>query len=300
MEQASERVASLSRLAPAPHEDLKDAFMPTVTIADDVTLAYDDHGDKEAQPLLLVHGISMSRRYFHRQLEPLSEHHRVIAVDLRGHGDSSKPQNGHTVPHYARDLQRFIEVLGLERPVLLGWSMGGFVAYEYIRQFGTGGLAALIAVDESASDFKWDGFPHGLADLPTLHSLMSDVQEDHEAFIRHLVPEMFHNDQDPSDVEWMVDECLKLPIGPLSAILFDQTVQDYREAVKSVDIPTLILWGRHDELLPASGADDLKQRIPHAEVVMFEDSGHCPFLEETEKFNGAVEQFMARLAPAAA
>jgi pimeloyl-ACP methyl ester carboxylesterase len=178
--------------------------------------------------------------------------------------------------------------------------MGAFVIHDYVKQFGTGALSALMVSGESASDFKWDGFPHGLLDLPTLHSFMSDIQEDREGFIRHLVPEMFHQEQDPSDVEWMVGECLKLPIGPLSAILFDQSVQDYRETVKSIDIPTLILWGDHDAILPASGADDLKQRIPHAEVVMFEDSGHCPFLEETEKFNGAVNEFMGRLAPAAA
>jgi non-heme chloroperoxidase len=128
---------------------------------------------------------------------------------------------------------------------------------------------------------------------------MTDVQEDREGFIRHLVAEMFHQQQDASDIEWMVSESLKLPIGPLSAILFDQSVQDYRETVRELDVPTLILWGRHDAILPASGAQDLQQRIPSADVVMFENSGHCPFLEEAEKYNAAVEEFMARLAPAA-
>jgi pimeloyl-ACP methyl ester carboxylesterase len=274
--------------------------MPEVTIAENVTLAYDERGDREATPLVLVHGVSMSRRYFHRQMEPLSERYRVIALDLRAHGDSSKAQAGHTIPHYARDLHRFMTALKLQKPALLGWSMGAFVIHDYVKQFGTGGLSCLIVSGEAATDFKWDGFPHGMVDLPTLHSFMSDIQEDHEAFIRHLVPAMFHQEQDPGDIEWMVRECLKLPIGPLGAILFDQCVQDYRETVKSIDTPALILWGRHDAILPASGADDLKQRIPHAEVVMFEDSGHCPFLEETDKFNGVVNEFMARLAPAAA
>lgn len=269
--------------------------MPEVTIADDVTLAYDERGDREAQPLVLIHGVSMSRRYFHRQLEPLSERYRVIAVDLRGHGDSSNAPAGHTIPHYARDLERFLAALELERPVLLGWSMGAFVLHDYIKQFGTGGLAGVIVSGESATDFKWDGFPHGMLDLATLHEFMTDIQEDHAGFIGHLVPEMFHNHQDAADIEWMVAECLKLQIGGLAAILFDQSVQDYRETVKAIDIPTLILWGRYDAILPASGAEDLKQRIPHAGVVMFEDSGHCPFLEEADKFNGAVGEFMAHL-----
>lgn len=274
--------------------------MPEVTLSDDVVLTYDDRGDPQSPAIVLLHGVSMSRRYFHRQLEPLSERHRVLAVDLRGHGDSRKTEGGHTIPQYARDIRAFMEALGIEHPVLLGWSMGAFVAWDYIRQFGTSQLAGLIISDEAASDFKWDDFPHGFIDLPTLHSLMSDVQEDQDAFLRHLVPEMFHNEQLPEDVEWMVAECAKLPIGALSAILFDQSVQDYRETIATIDIPTLICWGRHDELLPVSGADDLHSRIGGAEVVIFEDSGHCPFIEETEKFNATVEEFTSRvLAPAA-
>ncbi|HXO07947.1 MAG TPA: alpha/beta fold hydrolase, partial [Solirubrobacteraceae bacterium] len=140
----------------------------------------------------------MSRRYFHRQMEPLSRRYRVIALDLRGHGDSSNAPAGHTIPHYARDLERFMSALELEQPVLLGWSMGAFVIHDYVKQFGTSALAGVIVSGESASDFKWDGFPHGLVDLATLHEFMTDVQEDREGFIRHLVAEMFHQQQDAS------------------------------------------------------------------------------------------------------
>jgi non-heme chloroperoxidase len=93
----------------------------------------------------------------------------------------------------------------------------------------------------------------------------------------------------------MVAECMRLPVGALAAILFDQSVQDYRESVRAIDIPTLICWGRNDALLPVSGAYDLQERIPQAELVLFERSGHCPFFEEDDKFNGTVDQFVARL-----
>jgi non-heme chloroperoxidase len=269
--------------------------VPEVSLSDGVTLAYDERGDPHARALVLIHGISMSRRYFHRQLEALSGRHRVIALDLRGHGDSSNAEAGHTIPHYARDLARFIELRQLEQPVLLGWSMGAFVAWDYLQQFGTGAIAGLVVCDESASDFKWEGFEHGFLDLAELHSLMSDVQEDHEGFLSQLVPHMFHQEPRQADIEWMVAECKKLPIGPLSAILFDQSVQDYRETVGTLDIPTLICWGRHDALLSVTGASDLSERIPEAEIVIFENSGHCPFLEESEKFNAAVQEFVGRL-----
>jgi non-heme chloroperoxidase len=269
--------------------------MPEVVLSNGLTLEYDDRGDGGDRPLIMIHGVSMSRRYFHKQLKPLSHDHRVLAIDLRAHGGSEKVQAGHTVPQYARDLKLFIEALELDQPVLLGWSMGSFVAWDYVRQFGTGRLGGLIVADEAASDFNWDGFDHGFVDLPTLHSMMTSVQDDRDGFLRGLVPQMFHQEQTEEDLAWMVAECARLPIGALSAILFDQSVQDYRDTVKTIDVPTLICWGRHDALLPVTGASDLLERRPGAQVVVFERSGHCPFLEESEKFNDTVGKFVSSL-----
>lgn len=269
--------------------------MAQIALPNGVTLAYDDEGEGDAHALVLIHGISMSRRYFHRQIGPLSMRHRVIAVDLRGHGDSEKTESGHTVPQYARDIKQFIDALGLDQPVLLGWSMGVFVVFDYIRQFGTDGISGLIDVDEAASDFKWDGWAHGFLDLPTLHSLMTAVQDDKDAFVRGFVPDMFHNPPAHEELEWMVGESSKLPTGPLSAILFDQTVQDYRDVLPTIDIPTLICWGQHDQLLPVSGAPYMRDHILGARLEVFDNSGHCPFLEESEKFNQVVEEFIDAL-----
>jgi non-heme chloroperoxidase len=269
--------------------------MSETRLAGGITLAYDDCGEVDRRAVVLIHGVTMSRRYFQGQLEPLSTDSRVIAVDLRGHGDSENVETGHTVPQYARDLRHFIDALQLRRPVLLGWSMGGLVAFEYIRQFGTGELSGLVIVGEAASDFKWDGFPHGFLDLTGLHGLMTAVQDDRMAFLRDLVPHMFHQPRSDRDVAWMVDECAKLPIGATSAILFDQSVQDYRDMVATIDIPTLICWGRHDALLPVTGATHLHENIAGSRVVIFEQSGHCPFIEEKGRFNDAVTEFLSSL-----
>jgi pimeloyl-ACP methyl ester carboxylesterase len=266
-----------------------------IRLENGITLAYDEAGRSEDRPVVLIHGVSMSRRYFHRQLGPLADGNRVIAVDLRGHGGSEKVESGHTIPEYGRDLDAFLRALAITRPVLLGWSMGAFVAFDYIKQFGTGAISGLVVVDESATDFKWDGYPHGFVDLPTLHSFMSAIQVDRIAFLGHLVDAMFHQPPSDADREWMVAECARLPIGSLSAILFDQSLQDYREVVPTIDVPTLICWGRHDALLPVSGAANLHEAMPHAQVELFEDSGHCPFLEETDRFNEVLSAFLASL-----
>ncbi len=269
--------------------------MPEITLPSGITLAYDERGGAGDRPVVLIHGISMSRRYFHRQMEPLSAGNRVIAVDLRGHGDSENAEAGHTIPQYARDMRQFIDALQLQRPVLLGWSMGGFVVFDYIRQFGTGEVGGVVIVDEAASDFKWEGYPHGFLDLAELRGLMTAIQDDRMAFLRDLVPHMFHQPPSEPDAAWMVNECAKLPVGATSAILFDQSLQDYRDDVGRIDVPTLICWGRHDALLPVSGATFMHDRIAGSRLVIFEHSGHCPFIEETELFNGAVKEFLESL-----
>ena len=220
---------------------------------------------------------------------------RVIAVDLRAHGGSEKAPAGHTIPQYGRDLDAFIRALDIDRPVLLGWSMGAFVAFDYIRQFGTGAIRGLVIVDESASDFKWDDWPHGFVDLPTLHSYISDVQDDKKAFLQHFVPAMFHNEQSGADVEWMVAECAKLPVGALTAILFDQSVQDYRELIPMIDVPVLDLLGSPRRAAPRLRSIAPARADPRCSLELFEDSGHCPFIEETERFNEVIGAFLASL-----
>ncbi|MGH2871252.1 MAG: alpha/beta fold hydrolase [Solirubrobacteraceae bacterium] len=266
-----------------------------VKLGNGVTLAYDEAGERGRRPLVLVHGVSMSRRYFREQLGPLSGELHVVAVDLRAHGDSEKVQSGHTIAQYGRDLGLFLDALGVKRPVLLGWSMGAFVIWDYIRQFGSEALDGLIVVDEAASDFKWDGFPHGFIDLETLRTMLVDVQDDRLAFLRHLVPLMFNAQPSHADLESLVGECAKLPIGPLTAILFDQSVQDYRDLVATLDLPTLICWGRHDGLVGLPGAHDLLERMPNARLEVFDDSGHCPFLEQPAAFNEVVASFAREL-----
>jgi pimeloyl-ACP methyl ester carboxylesterase len=139
-------------------------------------LAFDDLGS--GRPVVLIHGVSMSRRFFERNVPGLAERFRVVNVDLRGHGESPPHEGGHTVAQYARDLHALIAQLGLDGVVLVGWSMGTKVAWELIRQFGTDGLAVMaeyvpetsadatcILLDQSLRDFR--GLV-GSYELPTL------------------------------------------------------------------------------------------------------------------------------------
>jgi pimeloyl-ACP methyl ester carboxylesterase len=122
-------------------------------------LYYEEYG--EGQPIVFLHGATAGLRYFESQLTGLSNEYRAIAVDFRGHGRSEKTGLGHTLSQYARDLREFLLQLDLEDVVITGWSMGAIVSWEYIRQFGTDRVRAMVDVDMEPSPVKRDDYEYG-------------------------------------------------------------------------------------------------------------------------------------------
>jgi non-heme chloroperoxidase len=265
--------------------------MPTIAV-NGAELHYEESGD--GRPLVFLHGLWMSTRFFQKQIPFFSERYRTVALDFRGHGRSSHVQEGHTVAQYARDVRSFLEELALTDPVLLGWSMGSLVIWDYVRQFGTDGLPGVVVIDQSASDYKWPDWPHGILDFDSLSHFMAGVQTDWDATSRSLISMIFAQPQADADVEWMAAEIGRVPPAIASAILFDQTVQDYRPTLPDVTLPTLLCRGAAGLVSPEA-AELMIAAMPDARLVTFERSGHCPFLEESELFNEEVDGFVRSL-----
>ncbi len=268
--------------------------MPKVRISDQLELHYEENG--AGRPIVFVHGVWMSGRYFHKQLPALGKSHHAIALDLRGHGRSSHTPDGHTMATYAQDVRAFLKAKGLQDVVLAGWSMGCMVIWDYFKQFGDENVAAAIFVDQSPSDFKWPDWDLGIFDLAALVHLMSEVQTGREKVYRDFIPMLFKAPPAAEDVQWMVAENMRLPASIASAVLFDQTMQDYRADLAKVSVPTLVIaGGMADKLLPTESVKYVHENIPGARFSLYEESNHCPFLEESERFNREVDAFVRAL-----
>lgn len=267
--------------------------MPTCDIGNNVQLYYEDQG--QGRPILFIHGMLMSSRFFHKQLAGLSGKYRVVAVDLRGHGGSAQYHSGLTMAQFARDVHALIEKLGLKDVTLAGWSMGSFVIWDYFRQFGAENIAGVIVIDESPSDFKWPDWPLGFTDLQGLTEIMDVLQSDRRGFVVDFAPSMFHHPLPPEDMQWVVEEMCRMDESNASAIVFSQTMQDYRPDLAKVTVPTLLCFGRGDQLVPWQVGEYLEKNMPNARLVVFEESGHCAYLEESERFNAEVDKFLSAL-----
>ena len=261
-------------------------------LPDGARLAYDDAGS--GQPVVLIHGVSMSRRFFKRNVGPLSEGHRVVNVDLRGHGESPACEGGHSVAQYARDIHELLGGLGLDGAVLVGWSMGTMVVWDLIRQFGTDGLGGHVIVSQGPSDLQRDDWELGAFSLDDLFGLLAGAQADYRGVMAEFVPSMFMDTRTPDELELLIGETQRLGPNAGTCILLDQSLQDYRDVVGSHTLPTLLAWGRDEKLIPVASGEWLAEHQP-AELVMFEHSGHCPMWEEPVRFNQVVAEFASTL-----
>ncbi len=247
-------------------------------------------------PIVFLHGALCGLRFFEPQLADLAAENRPIAVDFRGHGRSEKPEFGHTVAQYARDLHAFFERRGLEDVVLVGWSLGALVSWDYVEQFGTERLRGLVDVDMEASRFKWDDYDYGLSDLAGLIAVLTLLQEDRAGFVDRFVEQVF---ADPSDElrTLHLDETTRVPTSIASAILFDATTRDYRTVLPEIDVPMLVCAGTEETRGPGTfeAVSHVAELVPDATVERFDGSGHCPPRERPDQFNRAVSEFVASL-----
>lgn len=265
--------------------------MSKVVTNDGVALHYAERG--EGQPLLIVPGWGMSGRWFEGQLEDLSDRMRVVVFDPRGQGDSDKVSRGQRMARLARDIEDVIVSLELEDVVLVGWSLGVSTVLAYTDVFGTDRLAKVVLVDGGCkliNDADWE---LGFVDLDGAAAWRGLVESDLETAARQVVPQFFAEPLSDADLQWMVQETVKCDQTGLGKITWNVLNQDYRDVPEKLDVPTLVVAGSHDVVIPAANAPWMAERIPGARLVMFEHSSHCPFIEERGAFNDAVASFVA-------
>ena len=254
-----------------------------------VSLRYDRAG---SGPLvLLVHGWTCNRTFWDRQVQALRDRFTLVTVDLRGHGESSHPRTGYTIGALAGDLEHLVRALGVPRLAVVGWSMGGLVALELARRLGER-VSALGLVCTTAGGLADRKSPPGHPDRAG--EMRAAVANDFRGFARQLAADFFLKGAESPLHPWAVAQMQKTPPHVAAAALDAMLAADLRKHLRGLEVPTAVLHGRHDKLLPLADGEALAKGIRGARLVVFEESGHAPFLEEPEAFNKALGELLAR------
>lgn len=254
---------------------------------------YEERG--EGNPIVFLHGAWAGVRYFQPQLDGLSAEYRTIAFDFRGHGRSEKTKAGHTVAQYARDLEAFLERLSLDDAVIVGWSLGALVAWEYVDRFGTDRVRALVNVDMEPSPGQWTDGSEGRYDAGRLSAIHEAIQENHWGFIDGMLVDLLKDPPSGAMREMMFDEATRCPPAIKSSIILDATTSDYAEVLPDVDVPSLVCAGEDETWRSVAAVQEAESLLSDVRLERFEDSGHVPTIEEPERFNEAMREFVDSL-----
>ena len=262
--------------------------MPVVQ-CNGANLYYEEQGT--GPPIVFLHGAFAGLRFFEPQLVGLSDKFRTVALDFRGHGRSEKTETGHTFPQHARDLRAFLEQLDLTDVVLVGWSMGALVSWEYVDQFGTEQIRALVDVDMEPSPLQREDYEFGTYTVEGLRETLDSIQSNPLELTEKSIEALLKDPPSRELRNTMFDELTRTPPAVQGSMLLDVT-RDYRDVLPDIDVPTLVCAGADEKWRGVANVRYAAELIPDAQFELFEESGHCITVEEPERFNRILVEFL--------
>jgi len=298
---AAGTLIALYRVPDRPVEDLKARWAPPpsqfVQIAGMSVHLRDEGPREDPLPIVLLHGTGASLHTWEGWARALKDEHRVISYDMPGFGlTGPSPDANYTIENYVRVLVAVLDQVGVQRCVLAGNSLGGYVAWA-AAVLEPGRIARLVLVDAGGYPYESTSVPLGfrIARTPLLRTLMKDVLP--RSIIESSVQNVFG---DPAKVTpGLIDRYFDLTTraGNRQALgeRFRQTQPGaLAERVPEIKVPTLILWGGRDRLIPPSLGDRFQQEIAGSTLSVFEDLGHVPQEEDPAATVAVLKDFLAQ------
>jgi 3-oxoadipate enol-lactonase len=256
--------------------------------ANSVTLSYRDAGS--GTPLVLIHGFCGSSQYWQEIFPALSQQFRVIAPDLRGHGDSSAPDETYTMERMADDLACLLDHLQLPKAILFGHSLGGYVTLAFAEKYADKlfgyGLVHSTAYpdDEKGKENRQKG--------------MDSIRENGmEPFVKALIPKLFA----PQNLKAMPEAvqlakeigCATNPQGAIRTLGGMRERPDRNDVLSRSELPVLLIAGENDQIIPVEKTFSVD--APHVVREMISSVGHMSMLEAPEELNKIIRQFAASI-----
>lgn len=239
------------------------------------------------QAILFVPGWTMPADIWEKQVAHFAKDYRVVAMDPRSQGQSTKAADGHYPAARARDIKAVVDQLKLAPVVLVGWSMGVPEAAAYVDQFGTDTLAGLVLVDGVAG---MDPTPEIYkAFLGLLNAMEQDRRKTTEAFVRS----MYRTPQTEEYLKRIIESALQTPTNSAVTLGVSLLTNDHRPALAKINKPTLVVYAPGGPWDAAYA--DMQKRIPGSRIEKFEGAGHALFADHPDKFNALLDQFLKSL-----
>jgi pimeloyl-ACP methyl ester carboxylesterase len=244
----------------------------------------------QGQPLLLIHGFPLNHKMWHPQIEFLSSSAKVIAPDLRGHGQSPPTPSPYPMDLLADDCAAVLNSLGVDKPVIVcGLSMGGYVAFALYRRHPSLVRGMILAATRAGADSPEAQENREKAAASVEENGIQDVVD---GMLPKLMSSQTYTDRPEmvNQVKSIMDQTSSQ--GMVAALMGMKTRPDSTPLLGEIKVPVLILHGADDQLIPLSESELMHSRIKGSQMEVIANAGHLPNLEQPEEFNQAVIRFL--------
>ncbi|WP_374633790.1 alpha/beta fold hydrolase [Ferrovibrio sp.] len=251
------------------------------------------------RPLVFLHGWSVHGGFYAPQQAALGNRFRLLMPDLPGHGQSHADAETLSIASLADALAAMLAVHDIRDAVLVGWSMGAMVAFDYLGRHNDGRVSALVVEDMTARLMHEPDWPHGLRggfDAQQNALVLAAMRADWAGFSAAFLPRMFAHDHmpDPALKTWIGNEIAHNDPAAMAALWASMAQQDYRAALAALKLPTLLLYGGESQLYDPGVSAWMQATIAGAERHCLARSGHAPHLEQPDDFNALLADFATR------
>ncbi len=274
-----------------------DKFFKTT---DGAELHYIDEGS--GKTIILIHGWGCSAELYKYQIKALKDSYHVVAVDLRGHGESKTPGHGFSISRFAKDIYELICSLGDEKVILCGHSMGCSIIWSFIELFGEDKLNKIILIDEDpviidcpwwtteekqnyGGLFSWQAIVDTVAALKGENGIDTAVA---------LLGSLFTENADENLKNWAVENFKKGAAADNASLIFNHAMNDWSALIPQISVPSLVFGGKMSAMNYKSMEWVGKAIKNSVTYIMEEKSSHFMFIENPDEFNKVMLDFLSK------
>ncbi|MGN0022373.1 MAG: alpha/beta fold hydrolase [Sphingobacterium hotanense] len=257
----------------------------------DLSIAYHIKKATETpeKTIIFLHGFPFNKNMWRDQLESLEDNVTGIAVDIRGHGNSTKGHGFFSIDVFAKDLGVLMRKLEIEDAILCGISMGGYIALRAYQLFPEKISGLILCDTHSKAD-------DNAGKQKRFDAVQAVLQHGRRPYAIGFVGNVFSArsvEDKPEAVELIKSSIRRNSISSICATLLALAARtDTTDVLSEIKVPTLIIRGKEDKITPAELMEELHKKIKGSTYIEFEHSGHLPNLEDTEKFNLHMNTFI--------
>ena len=255
-------------------------------------IAVSEYGDRQQVPIIFIHGFPYNSTMWEQQIKRLKEEYYCVAYDIRGLGETPPGYGQFTIEMFVDDLFAVIDGLGLDRPVITGFSMGGYITLRAVEREPDRFRGIILCDTKAEAD-------DDAGKLKRANAIKSINTNGMETFASNFVPMTFSEDAPqriPETYNTILEQAkAESPIGVKGSLLAMAARTDTTQSLGDIRVPTLLLVGEQDTLTPPSVMQQMHNRISGSEIILVPEAGHMAPLENPEVFTHSIEDFLTKL-----